>query len=147
MIWTKMSQRGVSWSMQPTRKSCLCILPASRSRNRILVRRSTLERDIFVSDVEGGGHVEKPITQLRVAFTIISQPLLLCRIDWREVHRADSRRILIRKVSSSRAILLLFLLLPLLFSSNRRPPRLFLSLLLEPNTSSFSSQVKFVIRL
>lgn len=113
MIWTKMSQRGVSWSMQPTRKSCLCILPASRSRNRILVRRSTLERDIFVSDVEGGGHVEKPITQLRVAFTIISQPLLLCRIDWREVHRADSRRILIRKVSSSRAILLLLPLLSL----------------------------------
>ena len=72
MIWTKMSQRGVvvSWSMQPTRKSCLCILPASRSRNRILVRRSTLERDIFVSDVAGGGgggggggYVEKPITR------------------------------------------------------------------------------------
>lgn len=80
MTRTKISsQRGASWSMQPTRKSC--ILPASRSRNRILVRRSTLERDI--SDVEGGGgdYVEKPITQLRVAFTIISQPLLLCRID------------------------------------------------------------------
>lgn len=64
--------KGGVRSMQPTRKSCLCILPASRSRNRILVRRSTLERDIFVSDVEGGGYVEKPITQLRVAFTIIA---------------------------------------------------------------------------
>lgn len=121
--------KGGVRSMQPTRKSCLCILPASRSRNRILVRRSTLERDIFVSDVEGGGYVEKPITQLRVAFTIIAASTTLS-------NRLESI-VLIRGAYWFERFLLRVLPPPL--SSNRRPPRLFLSLLLERYTSSFSS--------
>lgn len=126
--------KGGVRSMQPTRKSCLCILPASRSRNRILVRRSTLERDIFVSDVEGGGYVEKPITQLRVAFTIIAASTTLSnRLEgspscWFAAH-IDSKGFFFACYP---------LPLPPL-SSNRRPPRLFLSLLLERYTSSLSS--------